>query len=67
MLKSAEIEAKYGSQVNTANIQALMQRDREFLRQQGELERSVIQAAQQQPIMPAPMEAPVVLPPEGMM
>jgi len=67
MLKSAEIEAKYGSQVNTANIQALMQRDREFLRQQGELERSVIQAAQQQPIMPAPMESPVVLPPEGMM
>lgn len=67
MLKSAEIEAKYGSQVNTANIQALMQRDREFLRQQGELERSVIQAAQQQPVMPAPMEAPVVLPPEGMM
>jgi hypothetical protein len=67
MLKSAEIEAKYGSQVNTANIQALMQRDREFLRQQGELERSVIQAAQQQPIMPAPMEAPVVLPLEGMM
>ena len=67
MLKSAEIEAKYGSQVNTANIQALMQRDREFLRQQGELERSVIQAAQQQPIMPAPMEAPVALPPEGMM
>jgi len=67
MLKSAEIEAKYGSQVNTANIQALMQRDREFLRQQGELERSVIQAAQQQPIMPATVEAPVVLPPEGMM
>jgi hypothetical protein len=67
MLKSAEIEAKYGSQVNTANIQALMQRDREFLRQQGELERSVIQAAQQQPIMPATVEAPVVLPTEGMM
>ena len=46
MLKSAEIEAKYGSQVNTANIQALMQRDREYLKQQGETERAV-SAAQQ--------------------
>jgi hypothetical protein len=69
MLKSAEIEAKYGSQVNTANIQALMQRDREFLRQQGELERSVMQAAQAAPAAPMPVEMPmpVELPPEGMM
>lgn len=73
MLKSAEIEAKYGSQVNTANIQALMQRDREFLRQQGELERSVIQASQAAPAAPMPVEMPVEmpmpveLPPEGMM
>jgi hypothetical protein len=70
MLKSAEIEAKYGSQVNTANIQALMQRDREFLRQQGELERSVIQASQAAPAAPMmqpDMAIPVDLPPEGMM
>ena len=70
MLKSAEIEAKYGSQVNTANIQALMQRDREFLRQQGELERSVIQASQAAPAAPMmqpEMPIPVELPPEGMM
>ena len=78
MIKAAEIEAKYGAQVNTANIEALMQRDREFLRQQGEMERAAVQAqqaaqnaqmaqavqqAQMQPEMPMPVE----LPPEGMM
>ena len=78
MIKAAEIEAKYGAQVNTANIEALMQRDREFLRQQGEMERVAVQAqqaaqnaqmaqavqqAQMQPEMPMPVE----LPPEGMM
>jgi len=69
MLKSAEIEAKYGSQVNTANIQALMQRDREFLKQQGELERAVVQASQAAPAVPVQPEMvmPVELPPEGMM
>jgi len=69
MLKSAEIEAKYGSQVNTANIQALMQRDREFLKQQGELERAVVQASQAAPAVPMQPEMvmPVELPPEGMM
>jgi hypothetical protein len=69
MLKSAEIEAKYGSQVNTANIQALMQRDREFLKQQGELERAVVQASQAAPAvqMQPEMVMPVELPPEGMM
>ena len=46
-----------------------MQRDREFLRQQGELERSVIQASQAAPAAPMPVEMPmpVELPPEGMM
>ncbi|MGA1073314.1 MAG: portal protein, partial [Pseudohongiellaceae bacterium] len=33
MLKAAEIEAKYNTQVNTASIQAMMQRDREFMKQ----------------------------------
>lgn len=47
MLKSAEIEAKYGTAVNTANIEALMQRDRELLRQQAEVNKAMIAAQQQ--------------------
>jgi len=78
MIKAAEIEAKYGAQVNTANIEALMQRDREFLRQQGEMERAAVQAQQaqqnaqmaqavQQAQMPTEMPMQPELPPEGMM
>ena len=72
MVKAAEIEAKYGTQVNTANIEALMQRDREFLRQQGEMERAAVQAQQAQQnaqmaqaVQQAQMQPE--LPPEGMM
>lgn len=72
MVKAAEIEAKYGTQVNTANIEALMQRDREFLRQQGEMERVAMQAQQAQQnaqmaqaVQQAQMQPE--LPPEGMM
>jgi hypothetical protein len=78
MIKAAEIEAKYGAQVNTANIEALMQRDREFLRQQGEMERAAVQAQQaqqnaqmaqavQQAQMPTEMPMQPEMPPEGMM
>lgn len=78
MIKAAEIEAKYGAQVNTANIEALMQRDREFLRQQGEMERAAVQAQQaaqnaqmaqavQQAQMPPEMPMQPEMPPEGMM
>jgi hypothetical protein len=82
MIKAAEIEAKYGAQVNTANIEALMQRDREALRQQGEMDRAAMQAQQaaqnaqmaqavQQAQMPMqmPPEMPMQpeIPPEGMM
>lgn len=79
MIKAAEIEAKYGTQVNTANIEALMQRDREFLRQQGEVERAAMQAQQaaqnaqmaqaaQEAQMPMQPEMPMQqMPPEGMM
>jgi len=75
MIKAAEIEAKYGTQVNTANIEALMQRDREFLRQQGEMERAAMAAAQAAPApVPVPempmqpeMPMPPEMPPEGMM
>ena len=72
MIKAAEIEAKYGTQVNTANIEALMQRDREFLRQQGEMDRAAVQAAQAaqnaqmaQAVQQAQMQPE--MPPEGMM
>jgi hypothetical protein len=72
MIKAAEIEAKYGTQVNTANIEALMQRDREFLRQQGEMERAAMQAQQAQQnaqmaqaVQQAQMQPE--MPPEGMM
>lgn len=47
MIKAAEIEAKYGTQVNTATIEALMQRDRELLRQQGEVQRAMAAAQAQ--------------------
>jgi len=79
MIKAAEIEAKYGTQVNTANIEALMQRDREFLRQQGEMDRAAMQAQQaaqnaqmaqavQEAQMPMQPEMPMQeMPPEGMM
>lgn len=78
MIKAAEIEAKYGAQVNTANIEALMQRDRELLRQQGEMERAAVQAQQaqqnaqmaqavQQAQMPPEMPMQPEMPPEGMM
>ena len=74
MIKAAEIEAKYGAQVNTANIEALMQRDRELVRQTGELERAVMQAqaqAAQSATAPAPQPQPEMpqpqMPPEGMM
>ena len=78
MIKAAEIEAKYGAQVNTANIEALMQRDREFLRQQGEMERAAVQAQQaqqnaqmaqavQQAQMPTEMPMQPEMPLEGMM
>jgi hypothetical protein len=70
MLKSAEIEAKYGTAVNTASIEAMMQRDRELLRQQAEVEKAIMaaqaQAAQAAPMQPE-MQMPVELPPEGMM
>lgn len=69
MIKAAEIEAKYGAQVNTANIEALMQRDRELVRQTGELERAVMQAqaqAAQSATAPAPQPMPMEVPPEMM-
>ena len=57
------------------NIEALMQRDRELVRQTGELERAVMQAqaqAAQSATAPAPQPMPVEMPqpempPEGMM
>ena len=33
MIKAAELQAKYGAQINQAEIKALMERDREVIRQ----------------------------------
>ena len=67
MLRAAEIEAKYNTQVNTASIQAMMQRDREFMKQ-------AMQPAPAPAPMPMPAPEPVPMPmpegpmpPEGMM
>lgn len=80
MIKAAEIEAKYGTPVNTASIEAMIQRDREMVRQQDEMQRAAMQAQQaaqaqqaqavQQAVQQAQMqpEMPMQpeLPPEGM-
>lgn len=61
MLKAAEISAKYNTQVNTAGIAAMVERDREFMRQ--------TMAPAPAPA-PAPQEVappPPMMPPEGMM
>ena len=47
LLKAAEIEAKYGTAVNTAHIEAMMQRDRELIKQQAEVNKAM-NAAQMQ-------------------
>jgi hypothetical protein len=62
MLRAAEIEAKYNTQVNTASIQAMMQRDREFLKQAMAPVPEPTPAPMQQPMQPQ-----VPMPPEGMM
>ena len=38
MLKSAELQAKYGAQINVAEIKSLMERDREVLRQAAKIQ-----------------------------
>ena len=60
MLKAAEIEAKYNTQVNTAAIQAATLRDREAMKQAV----NVVQAVEPTPV--APVEAPPAVPPGGM-
>lgn len=67
MLKAAEIEAKYNTQVNTASIQAMMQRDREFMKQAMQAAPAPAPAPMPAP-EPAPMPMPEgPMPPEGMM
>jgi hypothetical protein len=81
MIKAAEIEAKYGTPVNTASIEAMIMRDREMVRQQEEMQRAAMQAQQaaqaqqaqqmaqavQQAQMQPEMPMQPELPPEGMM
>ena len=80
MIKAAEIEAKYGTPVNTASIEAMIMRDREMVRQQEEMQRAAMQAQQaaqaqqaqqmaqavQQAQMQPEMPMQPELPPEGM-
>ena len=46
-LKAAELQAKYGAQVNMAQIRAAVDRDREAMRQQGQLAQQQMQPPQQ--------------------
>jgi len=80
MIKAAEIEAKYGTPVNTTSIEAMIMRDREMVRQQEEMQRAAMQAQQdaqmaqaqqmaqavQQAQMQPEMPMQPELPPEGM-
>ena len=66
MLRAAEIEAKYNTQVNTASIQAMMQRDREFMRQSMQPAPAPAPAPVPVPEQ-APAPPPPMMPPEGMM
>ena len=70
MLKAAEIQAKYGAQVNVAQIEGMISRDREAQRQAAETQRAVaaaaVQAAQADQAAQA-AQAPVPPTPEGMM
>lgn len=67
MLRAAEIEAKYNTQVNTANIQAMMQRDREFVRQAMTPAPAPAPAPPPAPEPMPPMGPQAPMPPEGMM
>jgi hypothetical protein len=54
-LRSAELQARYGAQINTAAIKAQLDMDRELVRQQAALHRQQQQAAQQPaPTTPTP-------------
>ena len=76
-LRAAEINAKYSTQIDTASMAAAMNRDREAIKQQGEMNRAMINAAvqaasAQQPVAAPPMapQAPQMppmppMPPEG--
>lgn len=70
MIKAAEIQAKYGAQVNVAQIEGMINRDREAQRQAAETQRAVaaaaVQAAQQAQAAQQP-QPPVPPIPEGMM
>lgn len=71
MIKAAEIQAKYGAQVNVAQIEGMINRDREAQRQAAETQRAVataaVQAAQAAQAAPAPAPEQPPMPPEGMM
>jgi len=47
MLRAAEIEAKYGTQVNIAHIHEMMEKDREAIRQQAAIAQTAMQQSPQ--------------------
>lgn len=56
-LKTAELQARYGAQVNVAQVRAQVDRDRELIRQQGQIAQAGMQ--QQQPQQPMPQPGPL--------
>lgn len=50
-LKQAELQARYGAQINVAQVRAQVDRDREVIRQQGQIAQQAVNGQQQ----PAPM------------
>jgi hypothetical protein len=57
MLKKYELELKYQTQIDSAQIMAMQSVDREAVKQQGQLQAQAMQVAQnlQQPINPQGM------------
>lgn len=51
-LRAAELQAKYGAQINMAQIQGLVDRDREAIKQAAALQQAAMQPAQPQAPMP---------------
>lgn len=56
-LKTAELQARYGAQINVAQVRGQVDRDRELIRQQGQLAQQQMNGPAQQP-GPIPQQMP---------
>jgi hypothetical protein len=63
-LRQAELQARYGAQINVAQVRAQVDRDRELIRQQGQIAQQQMQP--QQPAGPAPQMPQMPQVPPGM-